>query len=283
MRIGVSGASGHLGKAVAKELVARASGHDVVCISRTPDAAPEGTTGQFGDYDKPDSLADAYAGLDRVLLIPTSDHAPGRRGTQNEAAIDAAVQAGVGHIVFLSGAGTRAVEEPHIWASYYKAEQRLIKTAPAWSLLRMNYYAQSFADEAKAALAHGAITGLGENKVAFVSRDDIAAAAAGLLTSDGHDGATYNLTGPDSLSGAERAAIVSEVTGQPVAFAVLPEEALRAGLAGAGLSEGVVNAVVSIQQTFLTGAYDIVTGDIEMLSGRKPQALGDVLKSLLPA
>lgn len=283
MNIGVSGASGKLGKAVVAELANHASGHRIVAISRTPPTVSGGDEARLGDYDRPETLTVAYEGLDRLLLIPTSDLRPGRRAAQNVAAIDAAVNAGVKHVVFLSGAGTRTVEEPHIWASYYAAEQRLIKTAPAWSLLRMNYYAESLADEAKASLGHGAITGLGENRVAFVSRNDIAAAAAGLLTGEGHEGAIYNLTGPQSLSGAERADVISEVTGKPLAFAVLPEETLRVGLAGAGLPAEVVDTVLSIQKTFLTGGYDIVTGDIEHLSGRKPRSLEDVLTGLLPA
>ncbi len=283
MRIGVSGASGKLGAATVRELKALGGGHEIVAISRTPEAVGEADAARQGDYDRPETLRAAYEGLDRLLLIPTSDLRRGRRAAQNVAAIDAAVAAGVGHIVLISGAGTRAVEEPHIWASYYDAQQRLIQTAPKWSILRMNYYAESFADEAKASLAHGAITGLGENRVAFVSRDDLAAAAAGLLTGEGHAGAIYNGTGPAAFSGAERAAIVAEVSGRPVGFAVLPEDTLRAGLAGAGLPPEVIDTIVSIQKTFLTGAYDIVTAGIEHLSGKPPRPLRDVVAQAFAA
>ena len=127
----------------------------------------------------------------------------------------------------------------------------------------------------------GVITGLAENRVAFVSRDDIAAAAAGLLTGKGHEGAIYNTTGPASVSGAERAALITEATGKQMGFAVLPEETLRAGLGQAGLPNDVVNAIVSIQQGFTAGGFDIVTGDIGHLSGKPPRPLRDVLASLL--
>jgi len=103
MKIGVSGGSGHLGKAVISELQQRASDHDIVAISRTPETVSGRAQGRFGDYDRPESLAKAYAGVDRLLIITTVAPEPGKRGAQNVAAIDAAVQAGIKHIVFMSG------------------------------------------------------------------------------------------------------------------------------------------------------------------------------------
>jgi NAD(P)H dehydrogenase (quinone) len=281
MRIGVSGASGKLGRAVVARLLQRAGGHEVVAISRTPDTVAAPAQGRFGDYNQPDSLAEAYASLDRLLIIPTSELGRSRRGAQNVAAIDAAVKAGVGHIVFMSAAGTRQEEEPSVGASYWRGEQRLIATAPAWTILRMNYYAEALAQEAQMSLGRGVLTGLAENRVAFVSRDDVAAAAAGLLTSDGHAGAIYNATGPERLSGAERAGLVAEITARPMSFLTITDEQLRAGLAQAGLLDDVVNTVVSIQASFAAGAFDILTGDVERLSGRSPKPLREVLAASL--
>ena len=108
MKIGVSGASGHLGRAVVSELLQRADGHEVVAITRTPETVSGPAQGRFGDYNRPESLAKAYAGLDRLLIITTVDPEPGKRGAQNVAAIDAAVRARVKHIVFMSAAGRAA-------------------------------------------------------------------------------------------------------------------------------------------------------------------------------
>jgi uncharacterized protein YbjT (DUF2867 family) len=195
LRIGVSGANGQLGAATVAELVRR-GGHEITGISRSPEKIPAPAVGRLGDYDRPETLAAAYAGLDRLLLIPTAEMGPGRRAGQSLAAIDAAVAAGVGHIVLMSSAGTRAAQEPDIYASYYAAEQRLMRTAPRWTILRMNYYAEALVQEAQMSLAAGVLTGLGENRVAFVSREDVAAAAAGLLASGDHAGAIYHATGP---------------------------------------------------------------------------------------
>lgn len=99
----------------------------------------------------------------------------------------------------------------------------------------MSYYAEALINEAQMSLAHGVLTGLSENKVSFVSRDDLAAAAAGLLISEGHDGAIYTGTGPVSFTGAERAELIAKVSGKPLAFFTLPIETLQGQLEQAGL------------------------------------------------
>src|SRR5271169_2567981 len=224
MKIGVSGASGHLGRAVVSELLQRPDGHEVVAITRTPKTISGPVQGRFGDYNRPESLVEAYAGLDRLLIITTVDPEPGKRGTQIVAAIDAAVKAGVKHIVLMSAVGTRQEEEPARGASYWRGEKHLIATAPAWTILRMNFYAEAFVRLAQAALGQGVLTGLAANRAAFVARDDVAAAAAGILIGDGHAGAIYNATGPERLSGAERAAVIAEITGRPLAFLAITEK-----------------------------------------------------------
>ncbi len=284
MKLGVSGASGQLGKAVLAELKARGAGHDVVGISRTPESVPSPAQGRPGDYDHAETLVQAYRGLDRLLIIPSADLRPGVRGRQFAAAIDAAVRAGVPHIILVSAAGTREAAEPSLGAAYWAGEQHLIRTAPRWTILRMNYYAESFAQQAPLFVGSGLLPGLGENRVAFVSRDDVAAAAAGILLGEGHVGAIYNATGPVALTGAQRAAAVAELSGRPLRFVVSDEAPLRQGMAQAGLPEGLVNAVIDIEKSFVAGAFDVVTGDVARLAGREPRALRDVLgASLQPA
>src|SRR5258708_467572 len=130
MKIGVSGASGHLGRAVVLELLRRPDGHEVVAITRTPETVSGPAHRRFGDYDRPETLAEAYAGLDRLLIITTLDPEPGKRGAQNVAAIDAAVRAGIKHIVFMSATGTRQEEEPARGASYRRGGGQPIAPAP---------------------------------------------------------------------------------------------------------------------------------------------------------
>lgn len=278
MKIGISGASGHLGKSTLKELAARGGGHELVGISRTPQSIRAPLQARFGDYDDPATLAGAYAGLDRLLLIPTIALAPGVRTRQNIAAIDAAVAAGVGHIVILSSCGVRAVEDPDLYAPYFAAEQHLMRTAPRWSILRMNYFAESLAEEALAALGHGMLAGLAENRAAFVARDDVAAAAAGLLTGEGHLGATYHLTGPVALSGEQRAAIVAKAAGADMCFLTMEEAAMRLAFKALEMPADIARAVMCLHHGLASGMFDIVTGDVHKLSGKAPRTLQQVLR-----
>lgn len=277
MKIGISGAGGHLGQKALSYLVRQGARHHLVGISRSPDTISEEVERRFGDYDRPESLQRAYEGLDRLLIIPSAELAPGVRGRQLRAAIDAAQHAGVAHVVLMSAAGTHEESAPSLGEAYWAGEQALLATASRWTILRMNYYAESMAEEIKMSLGSGVLAGLGEERVAYVSRDDVAAAAAGVLLSDGHAGATYNLTGPAVITGEERAAALSEVLQQSVNYVRITVEQLRAGLVQAGLPDPIVDALTEIKTTFVEGKFDIVTGDVERLSGRAPKSLRAVL------
>ena len=279
MRIGISGASGSLGRSVIEELQRRPVEFELVAISRSPENVKAPMEGRFGDYDKPESLAHAYAGLDRLLLIPSADLQPGVRSAQAVTAVDAAVAAGVRHVFLLSATGTREKAEPAMGAAYWAGEHRLIRSdVKAWTILRMNYFGETLAQEAQMAAATGVLPGFAENRVAYVSREDVAAACAGALATDGHEGAIDNLSGPVAVNGAERAALLSEAGGKPLKFAVISEAQLRGGLVQAGMPPFLIDALASMQDAFVDGAYDIVTGDIIKLAGRAPRSLRDVLE-----
>ena len=275
MNIGISGASGRLGSAVLAGLAMRAGGHKLVAVSRTPHGVSPRVGGRLGDYDDPGTLAAAYAGLDRLLLIPSADLRPGVLSTQICAAVDAAVAAGVGQIFLMSGSGARRASG---YVDHWTGEQRLVGSkAKAWTILRMGFFAETFAELAKMGLESGMLPGLSENWVAFVSRQDVAAAVAGCLMTEEHAGATYNLSGPAAISGAERAAVVSQASGKPLSFMVLTEEQFRGGLARANLPGFLVDGFVAMQKAFTSGAYNIVTGDVERLSGHAPRVLQTAL------
>ena len=125
--------------------------------------------------------------------------------------------------------------------------------------------------------AMGVLTGLGEERVAYVSRDDLAAAAAGALLGEGHAGAIYNGTGPAVVSGEERARTASQVLGKPLGYVVIDEAQLRGGLTQAGLPEIVVDVMADIKKNFVRGDFDVLTTDIERLSGRSPKSLREIL------
>jgi len=277
MKVGINGASGKLGAAIVRELEARGAGEQVVAISRSPEGLTVTGEARHGDYDQPQTLAAAYAGLDRLVLIPSADLQPGVRSTQIKAAVDAALAAGVSHIFLLSAAGTRQAEVPALGESYWTSEQHLIGNAPAWTIIRMNYYSESMAEEILQSQGQGALVGFGDERVGYVSRDDLAAAVAGAVLGDGHAGAIYNATGPAIVTGAERAEIASEVLGKPLAYAVIAPEQLSAGMTQMGLPAHIVSAVVEIKTQFVRGFFDVITSDVERLSGRPLTPFRDVL------
>ena len=280
MKIGVSGASGHLGSATVRELKARLGANaNIVAISRTPDKiAVLGVETRAGDFDQPETLAEAFRGLDKLVVIPTMGAAASKQAC---AAIDKAVATGVRHITYVSAAGVRFAERPHLWESYFVPEQALMRSAKQWSILRMAFYAESFLDRAKMSLAQGVYASSSSAPVNFVSRDDVAAAAAGLIATEGHHGAIYNATGPETLDGAARAAVVAKVAGRPFAFVQVPLEQLLGGIKAAGLPSAVLDAVASIEDMWAKGAFDITTGDVARLAGRAPRRLIDVAKDYL--
>ncbi|MEJ8306378.1 NAD(P)H-binding protein [Saccharibacillus sacchari] len=292
MNIGISGANGQLGSAVLDDLKKGTAAHALIAISRSPkqpvsvprsgDAAAAAELAslewRIGDYDRPGTLPAAYAGLDRLLLIPSPELLPGRRAEQLNTAIDAAMKAGVGHIVLVSSTTAYETETPSNASTYWSSERHLIHHAPSWSILRMNYFAETFAQEAQIAAHTGVLNGLAENKAAFVSRDDLAAAAAGLLAGSVRRSAFYAITGDRSLTGAQRAEAVSRASGRPVTFAIVPEADMIAGFQAAGLPDIATNAILDIQRDFANGLFDIVTGDVERLSGRRPRSLASVLE-----
>lgn len=281
MKIGISGASGQLGQRILSRLARYGGDHHIVAISRSPQTVSAQIEGRFGDYNKPDSLVQAYKGLDRLLIIPSAELAPGVRGGQLRAAIAAAKQAGVAHVFLMSAVGTHEESAPSLGEAYWVGEQALIGTAPQWTILRMSYYAESMADEIKASLDSGMLAGLGDERVAYVSRDDVATAAAGALLGTGHSGAIYNLTGTASVSGVQRATIVSEIIGKTVTYVPTTVRQLRASLAQAGLPEPILNAMTELKTAFIDGKFDIVTGDVARLSGCAPKSLRDVLAAAL--
>jgi NAD(P)H dehydrogenase (quinone) len=281
MKIGVSGASGQLGKAVLEQLKLRGEGNTVIGISRTPESIPEPAKGRFGDYDQPDSLKEAYEGLDRLLIIPSSDLRPGARTRQFQTAIDTAKKAHVGQVVLMSSSAVQKASGLEMFSDYVAAEQYLVNNLSKWTILRMNYYAESFAQIASMSISKGVLAGLGENRVAFISRNDVAAAAAGILLTAGHNGATYNATGAAAISGAERAAIVSEITGKPFRFLPLSEEELRKGLEMSGVPTNYINSMIDIEMAFLGNFFEAVTSDVEFFAGHPPKPFREVVTELL--
>lgn len=281
----VSGASGQLGRLTAELLVA--AGAEPILVTRTPEAVADlGCETRFGDYAKPDSLRDAYAGAERLLLISGSDLET--RTDQHRAAIAAAASVGVRHVVYTSGLSPQPPNPAVISPSHHATEEALAASGLAWTVLRDSLYSEYQVPEATQAIAAGALThNRGDGRIAYVSRQDCAAVAAQVLTGSGHEGRVYDVTGPVLFTARELAALYGELGGREVRDDALDDEAFTELLAGASGGSDDEHArygaqlVASFGRSIREGYMASRSDAVERLTGRPPRTLRSVLEAAL--
>jgi NAD(P)H dehydrogenase (quinone) len=281
MTVIVTGAAGHLGRLVAERLLERLEPEQVVLVTRRPEALRDlrarGADVRHGDFDEPASLPEAFAGGRRMLLISTD--AVGRRVRQHSAAIDAAAAAGVGHVVFTSI--VNPVSGNPIGANAWeqgRTEAMLHRSGLEWTVLRFGSFAELVLPPAATAVQNGRlITNNGGGRIAPISRRDCAEAAAVVLTSDGHAGRTYDITGPEALSSKDLAELYADLGGQPVQLVQLSDAMLTWVLVGVGTQLPMAWDIASFGRAVRQGYFDVVDPAFERLVGRPPVTLRDVL------
>jgi NAD(P)H dehydrogenase (quinone) len=232
---------------------------------------------RYGDFDEPASLTDAFAGGERMLLISTD--AIGRRVRQHRAAIDAAAAAGIGHIVFTSIVNPVAGNPTGATALEPGQTEELLRSSGLdWTVLRFGSFAELQLAPAATAVINGRlITNGGDGRIVPIARDDCAEAAAVTLTSDGHAGRTYEITGPQALSPRNLADLYAEVSGQAVAVLDLSDAMLNWMLVGIGTPLPSAWSITAFGRAVRHGYFDVVDPAFEGLTGRPPVALRDVL------
>ena len=251
-KIIVSGASGQLGSLVIEELLARnVAPENLILVSRTPDTdhlkayAARGASVRFGDFNLPASLDAAYKGGTRMLLISINGGG-GNRPELQKTAIDAAVRAGVKQIAYTSYVNADRNQTSTIAVDHRRTELILQESGVAWTLLRNQIYANGLVDQAAQIARDGRfVTHTPDARVAYVTREDCAAAAAAVLATPGHENKAYNITGPDSIGPRELVALASEISGKSVELAVLSEADYRRQLAASGMPEAAINGTIS--------------------------------------
>jgi len=256
-----------------------------VAITRDPaklaQFSGQGVDVRAGDFNQPSGLRQAYQGIERLVIIPTGDLQPGVRRKQHTDAIQAAVAGGVRHVMYISTVSPRPDPNNELLDSHFATEQALIGSGAAWTILRMSCYMETLLNGARQAVETGTYSAVPGAPAAYVLRDDIAAAAAGVLATPGHEGITYHATGPVSISQQEIADAVSQAAGKKIAFAALTEAQQRAGLEAAGLPAFLVNIVFGFQAALRAGAFDLVTGDVERLGGKPAESPAEFLARTL--
>ncbi|MFJ9389625.1 SDR family oxidoreductase [Nocardioides sp. NPDC101246] len=276
MTIAITGASGQLGRLVADQLLATLDPAEVVLLTRDPaklaDYAERGADVRAADFGKPEELADAFAGVERVLLISTD--VVGARVEGHRAAIDAAAKAGVRHIAYTSVPEPTADNPAGVVPDHAATEDALRESGVAWTMLRNNLYADMQVDSvAQAAAAGQLVTNIGDGAAAYVTRADCAAVAAGVLTGEGHEGKAYDVTGPHAYTAADLAELATQRSGKPVEVVQVDDEAYTAGLVSAGLPDFIAPLLTSFGTATRLGKLATVTDVVEQVGGRKPTPL----------
>jgi NAD(P)H dehydrogenase (quinone) len=283
MTIAITGASGQLGRLTAEALIEKIDPSEVVLVTRAPDAiadfAARGADVRRADFAEPESLVDAFAGVERLLLISASDL--GVRVAQHRAAIDAAAAAGVRHVAYTS-IGNPSHSNPGAAArDHRETEEALLASGLDWTFVRNGIYAEMLMFEAPAALATGKLlTNDGDGRTAYVSRADCAAAAAAVLTGDGHERKAYDITASESLSRADVAALFAELGGRPVEPVYLDDESwIAAMVEHAGMPEPLARTYATFGIAARRGYLGAVSPTVGELIGREPVGVREVLEA----
>ncbi|WP_397546501.1 SDR family oxidoreductase [Rhodothermus marinus] len=281
--IGVTGASGHLGRRVVELLLENVSAERIRALTRHPekiaDLAERGVSVGAGDFARPDELARALEGVERLLLVSTDDLHPGARVRLHRQAIEAARKAGVRYVAYTSA--TRADTNPvNFMRDHAETEAALRESGLAWTFLRNNLYAETLLMVAPVALQTGVLQlPAGDGRVGFVAREDCARIAVAVLLDPAHEGKIYEVTGPEALGYAEAAAILSELSGRPVRYEPVSPEAYRQAMAAAGLPDFVIDAMTSMYQGVAQGVFDLVSSAVQDVTGRAPQTVRQALEA----
>ncbi|HXE39078.1 MAG TPA: SDR family oxidoreductase [Azonexus sp.] len=281
----VTGASGQLGRLVIEALLKKLPAGEIIAAVRHPekvaDLAARGVQVRQADYDQPASLASAFKGADKLLLISASE--VGRRVPQHRAVIEAAKAAGVGLLAYTSI--LHADTSPLPLAAEHQETESLIRASglPA-VILRNGWYSENYLAGIPTALQYGVVLGsAGEGRIASAARADYAEAAAAVLMLDNQAGRIYELAGDQAYTLGELAREISQQSGKAVAYQNLPESEFKAALLGAGLPEGLATLLAESDIGASKGGLFDDGRQLSRLIGRPTTALAAQIKLQLAA
>ena len=273
----VTGASGHLGQLVLDALLARGvSASDIIATTRDTSKlasyAAKGVEIRAADFNDPELTKKAFAGADRLALISTDAlDDKGTRQKQQAAAVAAAKEAGIKHIVYTSlpdAENSKVIFAP----DHLNTEKAIKASGLTYTLLRNTWYQENMFMSLPQVLKSGQwYTSAGAGKIAHIARADCAEAIAAALASGTTETATYTLTGGELLTTDQTAALASEITGKPISVVHLSDEQLAGGMKAAGVPDFLIPTLISFEAATREGNLGAQTSDFETLTGRKPK------------
>jgi len=283
--IAITGASGQLGRLVIAELLNSVAANELVAVVRNPakaeDLAAMGVHVRRGDYTQPETLAEAFADVDRLLLISSSE--VGQRAPQHANVIAAAKAAGVKLQAYTSI--LHADSTPlGLGDEHRQTEAMLARSGVPFVLLRNGWYTENYAASIPAALQYGVLLGsAGEGRISSAARADYAAAAAAVLLADDQAGKVYELAGDSSYTLKDFAAEIAAQSGKPVAYQDMAPSDYSAALKKAGLPEGLAELLADSDAGASRGGLFDGSGTLGRLIGRPTTPLAEVVRKTLAA
>lgn len=284
-RILVTAANGQLGRLTVDALLKRVPASEIVAGMRDPakgaDLAAKGITVVAADYSKPETLDAALEGIDRVLLISSNEL--GQRVAQHRNVIEAAKRAGVKLIAYTSvlRADTSKLS---VALEHLPTEELIRASGLPFVLLRNGWYTENYTASIPAALAHSAlVSSARDGRIASASREDYAAAAAAVLTEEGHAGKIYELAGDEAFTLDDFAAEISKQSGKTIPYVRLPESEFKAIMLGAGLPEELAELIATSNTAAADGALFDDGHALSKLIGRKTTPFAETIAEALKA
>jgi uncharacterized protein YbjT (DUF2867 family) len=274
--IGVAGATGGLGSRVAAGLAER--GVEQRLVVRDPARAPSlpgAEVVRAAGYDDREAMRRAFDGVD-VLFLPSAAEHPDRVNALHRPAVEAAVAAGVGRLVYTSFLGAAPNCTFTFGRDHFHTEQLIREAGIGFTFLRDSIYLDFVPFFAG---ADGVIRGpAGDGRVAAVARDDIADVALAALLSDEHAGAAYELSGGEAFTMTEAAEIITRETGREVRFVNETLEEARESRRPSGAPDWEIEGWVTTYAAIAAGELDVVTDDVQRIAGHPPMTLPEMLE-----
>lgn len=283
MKILVTGATGKLGSKVVEFLLKKIPADQLAVSVRNPEKAEDlrarGVEVRQGDFDKPESLDSAFAGVDRLLLIST-DGDNETRIRQHANAVAAAERAGIKFIAYTSI--VNAQESTNLFAPVHKAtEETIIKTGIPYSFLRNNWYLENEIPSIQGVLAEAPwVTSAADGKVGWALQQDYAEAAATVLSGEGFENTTFELSG-QLLTQQELVSTLSNVLVKEVAIHQVDDATYAEIMKGAGIPDFLLPLLLDIQKSIREGSLAIDSTDFEKLLGRPATPVSEALPQII--
>jgi NAD(P)H dehydrogenase (quinone) len=274
-QIGVTGATGGLGGRIARRLADQNAPQRL--LVRDEARAPgleNAEVAVFGGYTDRAGMRRALEGVETLMLVSAAEDPD--RVSLHRNAVDAAVDAGVRRIVYTSFVAAAPETTFTFGRDHFHTEEHIKASGAEWTFLRDNIYLDFIP---LLCPPEGVIRGpAGEGRLAAVSRDDIAAVAAAVLTGEGHAGQTYDITGAEAFTLAEAAAELSRVTGRRITFEDETLEEARESRRPSGAEDFEIEGWVTSYAAIGAGDLEAVSDCVERFLDREPQRLGDWLR-----